>query len=148
MTIDEKSAKERTAVRALIDGLASAIRTKDVRGVMSVFSPEVVSFDLGAPLQHGGGGAFAERWQELFASYTSQIDYEIYGLRITVSTDVAFSHSLNRMGGTRGDGRYSQRWLRWTACYQKANGKWLIAHEHVSVPVDLTNGKAMLDLEP
>jgi hypothetical protein len=26
--------------------------------------------------------------------------------------------------------------------------KWLIVHEQVSVPVDLRNGKAMMDLKP
>jgi hypothetical protein len=33
-------------------------------------------------------------------------------------------------------------------CYRKANGKWLIVHEQVSVSVDLGNGKAMLNLTP
>jgi hypothetical protein len=27
-------------------------------------------------------------------------------------------------------------------------GQWLIEHEHVSVPVDVENGKAVLDLKP
>jgi ketosteroid isomerase-like protein len=46
------------------------------------------------------------------------------------------------------NGRKTDRWLRWTACYRKTNGKWLIVHEQVSVPVDVGNGKAMLDLQP
>lgn len=44
--------------------------------------------------------------------------------------------------------RKIDRWLRWTACYRKTNGKWLIGHEHVSVPADMGSGKAILDLEP
>jgi ketosteroid isomerase-like protein len=46
------------------------------------------------------------------------------------------------------NGQKTDRWLRWTACYHKTNGKWLIVHEQVSVPVDVRNGKAMLDLKP
>jgi ketosteroid isomerase-like protein len=42
----------------------------------------------------------------------------------------------------------TDRWLRWTACYRKTNGKWLIIHEQVSVPVDLRTGNAILDLKP
>ncbi|MCI0611683.1 hypothetical protein L0244_01705 [bacterium] len=38
--------------------------------------------------------------------------------------------------------------MRWTGCYRKNNGKWLIVHEHVSVPVDLKNDKALMDLKP
>lgn len=31
---------------------------------------------------------------------------------------------------------------------RKINGKWLIVHEQLSVPVDLASGKAMMDLKP
>ena len=101
-----------------------------------------------AILQHGGGKTFVNRWQELLESYQNPIDYEVRDLSITAGDDVAFSHSLNRVSGTMKSGQKSDRWLRWTACYRKTNGKWLIVHEHVSVPVDLGNGKAMLDLKP
>jgi uncharacterized protein (TIGR02246 family) len=148
MIIEEDKAKDEATIRELIDGFVKAIRAKDINGVMSVFAPEVVSFDLGPPLQHGGGEIFMKRWQELFELYQNPIEYEVRDLSIIAGDDVAFSHSLNRVGGTMKNGRKSDRWLRWTACYHKTNGKWLIVHEHVSVPVDLGNGKAMLDLKP
>jgi uncharacterized protein (TIGR02246 family) len=148
MTIEEDKTKNEAAIRELIDGFVKAIRAKDINGVMSVFPPEVVSFDLGPPLQHGGGEIFVKRWQELFESYQSPIDYEVHDLSITVGDDVAFSYSLNRIGGTMKNGQKTDRWLRWTACYRETNGKWLIVHEHVSVPADLRNGKAILDLKP
>ena len=136
------------AIRAQIDVLINAIRAKDIIGVMSVFAPEVVSFDFGPPLQHGGGEVFLKRWQELFELYQSTIEYELIDLSITVDDNVAFSHSLNKMGGTLKNGQKSERWLRWTACYFKLNGTWLIVHEHVSVPSNIKSGKAMLNLRP
>jgi uncharacterized protein (TIGR02246 family) len=148
MTIEGNKTKNEAAIRELIDVFVKAIRAKDINGVMSVFAPEVVSFDLGPPLQHGGGETFVKRWQELFESYQNPLDYEVRHLSITADDDVASSHSLNRVSGTMKNGQKSDRWLRWTACYRKTNGKWLIVHEHVSVPVDLGNGKAMLDLKP
>lgn len=148
MASEEDKTKNEAAIRELIDGFVKAIRTKDINGVMSVFAPEIVSFDLGPPLQHGGGETFVKRWQELFESYQGPIGYEVRDLSITAGDDVAFSHSLNRVSGTTKNGKKSDRWLRWTACYRKVNGKWLIVHEHVSVPVDLGNGKAVLDLKP
>lgn len=54
MTAEKRMGAE-TAIRALIDGFTKAIREKDIDGVMSVFAADVVSFDLGPPLQHGGG---------------------------------------------------------------------------------------------
>jgi uncharacterized protein (TIGR02246 family) len=148
MTLEANRTKEEAAIRAMVDGFVKAIRAKDIKGIMSVFAPDVVSFDLGPPLQHGGGEAFTKRWEELFDSYQNAIDYEVRDLRISVADDVAFSHSLNRIGGTMKNGQRSDRWLRWTACYRKTDGRWLIVHEQVSVPVDVRNGKAILDLIP
>ncbi|MFO0698187.1 MAG: hypothetical protein U0236_03075 [Nitrospira sp.] len=48
----------------------------------------------------------------------------------------AFSHCLHRVKGTLKNGRQTDRWLRWTACYRKTNGKWLIVQDQVSVPGD------------
>jgi uncharacterized protein (TIGR02246 family) len=148
MTTDKDRTKDEAAIRELIDGFVKAIRAKDIHGVMSVFGPEVVSFDLGPPLQHGGGEPFVKRWQELFDSYQGSIDYEVSDLSVAAGDDVAFSHSLNRVSGTTQNGQKSERWLRWTACYRKTNGKWLIVHEQVSVPVDVRSGRAVLDLKP
>ncbi len=146
--MEEDKTKNEAAIRELIDGFVKAIRAQDINGVMSVFSPEVVSFDLGPPLQHGGGETFRRRWHELFESFQNRIDYEVRDLSVTAGDDVAFSSSLNRISGTTKNGQKTDRWLRWTACYRKTNGKWLIVHEHVSVPADLGNGKAILDLQP
>lgn len=141
----ENRAADESAIRQLIDDFVRAIRAKDIEGVMSVFAPDVVSFDLAPPLQHGGGRPFRRRWQELFDSYQGSIDYEIRDLTVAAHDVVAFSHSLNRTGGTLRNGQRSDRWLRWTACYGKFGGGWLIVHEHVSVPVDPRSGTAVFD---
>jgi ketosteroid isomerase-like protein len=39
-------------------------------------------------------------------------------------------------------------WLRWTPCFRKVDGNWLIAHEQLSVPVDPESGSALLNLKP
>jgi uncharacterized protein (TIGR02246 family) len=148
MTIEENRTKNEAAIRELVDDFVKAIRAKDIHGVLSVFAPEVVSFDLGPPLQHGGGETFRKRWQELFDSFQHPIEYEVRELTIAAGDDLAFSHSLNRMSGTMTNGRKTERWLRWTACFRKTNDTWLVVHEQVSVPVDVENGTAVLDLKP
>jgi ketosteroid isomerase-like protein len=52
------------------------------------------------------------------------------------------------MSGTLKTGRRIDVWVRWTACFRKVDGDWLIAHDHVSVPSDLDRGKALVDLHP
>lgn len=81
-----------------------AFRTKDIDGVMAIHAPEIVSFDLVPPLQYVGVVKYREPWEQTFTSYEGLLAYEIYDLTITMGDDIAFSHSLNRMGGTMKDG--------------------------------------------
>jgi uncharacterized protein (TIGR02246 family) len=148
MSEREGQAADAAAIRASIECFVTAIRSKDVDGVMSIFAPDVISFDLSPPLQHGGGEIFKEHWRALFAAYGGGIDFEVRDLQVVVANNVAFTHSLNRTSGTLKSGQASERWLRWTACFQKRSSAWLIVHEHVSVPVDLKSGRAAFELKP
>jgi uncharacterized protein (TIGR02246 family) len=139
---------EESEIRQLIDGFQRAIRAKDLGGVLSVYAPDIVSFDLVPPMQHVGIAAYRRPWEETFASFQGPIGYQVSNLHITAAGEVAFSHSLNRMSGTTKDGQTTSLWVRWTACFRKLDGRWLVTHEQVSVPIDMESGRALLDLEP
>ena len=139
---------EESGIRQLIDGFQRAIRAKDLGGVLSVYAPDIVSFDLVPPMQHVGIAAYRRPWEATFASFEGPIGYEVSDLHITAADEVAFSHSLNRMSGTTKNGQRISMWVRWTACFRKLDGRWLVTHEQVSVPIDMESGRALLDLEP
>jgi len=120
----------------------------DLEGLMSLYSPDIVSFDLGPPLRHMGAKAKEKNWADAFAIYQRPLGYEMRNLTVTVGDDVAFAYSLNRVSGTMKNGNKTDFWLRWTACLRKIDGNWLIAHDQVSVPVDPESGRALLNLEP
>src|SRR5262245_61728556 len=61
---------------------------------------------------------------------------------------LAFVHSLNHVSGTLPSGHTSDLWLRWTACFRRIDGVWLVVHNHASVPADLEHGQAVLNLRP
>jgi ketosteroid isomerase-like protein len=136
-------------IRQRIDKLAGAIHAMDLETVMSIFAPDVVSFDVEPPLQHVGVEAKRKNWERVFAAYQYPLGYEIRDLTITVGDDVAFAHSLNRLSGTLRSGTTATGfWVRATTCFQKINGDWFIAHDQVSVPLDMASGVALLNLEP
>ena len=95
------------------------------------------------------GDAVRRGWEEWFPTFRGPIGYEIRDLSITVGDDVAFSHSLNRISGTRTSGEDADVWVRPTVCYRKTDGKWMVAHEHVSVPFYMDgSNRAAVDLRP
>lgn len=69
-------------------------------------------------------------------------------LRIATNGDVAFSHSLNHVSGTKTDGRKLDMWWRATVCYRKIGNQRVVTHEHNSVPFNPDTGKTSLDLQP
>ncbi len=148
MAVEKNKKNDEAEIKRLIEGGVEACRARDIDGVMSIYARELVSFDLVPPLRYVGAGEYRKRWEETFSSFQGPIGYEIHDLDITTGDDVAFGHSLNRLSGTMNNGQKTDLWVRWTACFRKINGKWLIVHTQVSVPVDLENGKAVLDLKP
>jgi uncharacterized protein (TIGR02246 family) len=134
-------------IRQRIDTLVEAVRAQDLETLKTIFAPDVVSFDIVPPLRHVGAEAKWRNWADVFAAYET-LDYELRDLTVTVGGDVAFAYSLNRISGTLRIGRRSEHWVRWTGCFRKVDGRWLIAHDQVSVPADMASGRALLDLEP
>jgi ketosteroid isomerase-like protein len=141
-------ASDEADIRRRIDRAANALRAMDLEGVMSMYAPDIVSFDIGPPLRYVGAETKRQQWVDAFAMYQPPLGYEFRDITITVGDDVAFGHSLNRVSGRLKNGQRSDFWLRWTACFRKIDGNWLIAHDQVSVPVDPESGRALLDLEP
>ncbi len=148
MATGKNKAEDEAQIRQLIDGMAKALRAKDINGVMSNYAPEVVVFDIVPPLRYLGADAYRKNWEEWFATWQGPIGYEIRDLSITAGDEVAFSYSLNRISGTKKSGERPDVWIRMTACYRKINGKWLITHDHVSVPFDMETFRASVDLKP
>jgi ketosteroid isomerase-like protein len=75
------------------------------------------------------------------------MNVEIQDLRIAAGDNVALSHHLTRCGAIE-SGEEKASWMRVTVRYRKANGKWLVVHEHFSAPFDMESGNALLDLKP
>ena len=69
-------------------------------------------------------------------------------MNVTTHGELAFVHAVNHVNGTLASGHGTDMWMRWTACFQRIDGLWLVVHDHVSVPADLEHGQALLNLTP
>ena len=144
----ENKAIDEAQIRGLIEDRIKAVRAKDIDGAISNYAPDVLSFDVINPLQYFGSDAIRKRLEQWFSSFQGSIGFEIRDLSITVGETVAFSHCLNHVSATTTAGGKLDMWWRETACYRKTDGKWIITHQHSSVPFDVESGKASLGLKP
>jgi uncharacterized protein (TIGR02246 family) len=134
-------------IRSLVADSVKALRAKDIDRLVASYAPDVMLFDVVNPLRSRGADTVRKRLED-WLTFQDPIEYEVRDLSISTAGDVAFSHSLNHVSATTKDGKKLDMWWRASVGYQKLDGKWLITHEHVSVPFDMTSGKASLDLKP
>jgi ketosteroid isomerase-like protein len=144
---DTTTRSDLPAISAVIDAVTKAVRGNDVEAFLAHCAPEIVIFDMSPPLQYRGAAALRKNWALALGSFEGPIEYEIEHLDIHVSGDIAFSRSLARFGGTTKDGRRLMSHLRLTFGFRKNAGRWVIIHEHMSVPIDRESGQGLLDLE-
>lgn len=140
-------ATSESEIRQVIDAWASAICAKDADGVVLHTSPESIGFFLAPPLK--AQGHLKQNLEEWFKTFQGPITLEIRDLKITAGEGVAFCHSLNRISGQRGSGERTDVWVRETLGLCKIDGRWLITHEHESVPFYMDgSNRAAVDLKP
>jgi ketosteroid isomerase-like protein len=146
MTSESASSHDEAQIRAVIDARASAMRNKDVQGLLSGFADDAVGFFLETPLEQSPLRQDLAGW---FASWVGPIGYEMKQLHISSGGDVAYGYTLSRMTGPRTDGEETDLWFRETFCLRRADGRWFITHIHESVPLYMDGiVRAAFDLTP
>lgn len=123
-------------IQALLDARVDACKARDIGRLMSLYSPDIVYYDVVPPLQFEGADEVRRNFLRWFDEYDGPIGLETRELDVTVSGDAAFARMLHLDSGTRKDGvPQGAIWVRSTVCCRRTGGTWLITHEHVSLPV-------------
>ncbi|MBV8215613.1 MAG: nuclear transport factor 2 family protein [Verrucomicrobia bacterium] len=147
--IDTK-AQDIADLKAVEDRFMTAFRAKDVNAIMELCVPDdsLVVFDVTPPRQRNGAQAYRKDWEDAFNRFDGPLEAEISDVDVTAGGDVAYISSIHHVTGTMKGGKKVDYTVRVTDGFKKINGKWLIAHTHVSVPVDLRTGKADIESQP
>jgi ketosteroid isomerase-like protein len=125
-------------LRKHIDELGQAIRDKNVDHLMTFYAPDVVVFDVRPPLDTCGTGEIRKNFERWFASFEGPIGFEFNHLRIVSGEGAAFCHYLALVTGARPGGCFSGYWVRGTTCFEQREDRWLVTHEHISMPAPIT----------
>jgi len=135
-------------IRALVEERIAAVATKDPKPLAARQHPEIVHFNLLPPLHSKGNAAVEQATRDWFDGYETAIGYGVRDLTVHVDRNVAFCSFLYHVTGTLKTGGEVDMWVRATLGCRKVDGRWVIVHDHESVPFDATTGRALIDLEP
>ena len=140
---DMTTQNDEAAIRALMDRFTAAFNTGNVDAIMNNYVPDksFILFDVVPRKEYRGADTYRAAWEEMFTHFTGKPKIEITDLGIVVDGNTAFGYSFQHVTGTDTQGKPVDRWVRVTDGYRKIGGNWLIALEHISVPVDFRTGK-------
>jgi len=122
-------------IQELLEKWATATRFGNNDEVLTNHASDVTIFDVLPPLKYEGADAYRRSWDEWQPTTEEPGLFELHELKITAGHDVAFAHGFIQCGGTRPDGKKFEDWVRATFCLRKLAGKWLVTHQHISMPM-------------
>ena len=121
-------------IRKLVENWASAVRRKDLGGILRHHSPTVLMFDVPPPLQSRGIDAYKQTWDVFFKWSHDPVVFDISEMSITAGAEVAFVAAVMRCSGRETSGEDIQLNFRLTVGLKKVDGQWMVLHEHHSIP--------------
>ena len=131
MTEDEKQ------IRTLVEQWAAAVHAGDLDGVLRDHAADVVMFDVPPPREGVRGiDAYRDTWPDFVRWQASGGRFELVELVVTAGEDVAFAHALLRCDTDEELEKHPDHRLRLTIGLRKQEGRWTVAHEHHSFPID------------
>jgi ketosteroid isomerase-like protein len=137
-------------IRDVIEAKAAALQTGDVKKLKSYFAPQVREFSLAPPLGTLTDSADTAPVEQWLAGFEEPPRREVTRLEITADGDVAFATSIDSMTfAPKGGPGPMTLWFRVTLGLRRIDGRWLVTHEHESVPFHMDGSlRAAVDLEP
>jgi uncharacterized protein (TIGR02246 family) len=129
--------RDETEIRAVIENWAKAVRARDLDRVLADHAPDIVMFDVPPPkVGVRGIDAYRETWPPFFEWIKQGATFDIVSLDVVAGADVAFAHALLRCGTADELAKDPDNRLRLTIGLRKQDGRWTIAHEHHSFPLE------------
>ena len=122
-----------TVVRALIENWARAVRERDINGVLAFHTENFVMYDVPEPFQSVGLEAYLSTWENFF-EYTKPGVFDIHELHVFAGNDVAFAFGRLQCSDKTNSNNYTPLDFRLTMGLKKIDGKWMVLHEHHSIP--------------
>jgi uncharacterized protein (TIGR02246 family) len=124
-------------IRTLIERWAAAVHAGDIDTVLADHASDIVMFDVPPPYDGVRGiDAYRDTWPPFFEWQARGASFEIVELDITAGADVAYAHALLRCGMPDELAANPANRLRITLGLRKEEGRWLVAHEHHSYPLE------------
>ncbi|HEV2674788.1 MAG TPA: nuclear transport factor 2 family protein [Aliidongia sp.] len=128
----QNGSRDETAIRALVEDWAGAVRNRDFDAILRHHDTDILMFDVPPPFQSNGIDAYRNTWDLFFSCAPDPAVFDIKEMSIVAGTDVGFVIAAMQCVG--GAPEREELNFRLTIGLRKIDGQWTVVHEHHSVP--------------
>lgn len=114
-------------IAQMLDRWSAAVRAHDLEGSCRDRSPDIVMFDVPEPLQARGIEAYRDTWRLYFGDPGSR-RFRLLETEITVGGDVAWVRAILDCTMAKAPAG------RLTLGLRRQGARWVVEHEHHSIP--------------
>ncbi|PRX50071.1 ketosteroid isomerase-like protein [Prauserella shujinwangii] len=136
-------------IRQRMQDWKASFAAKDVDAMMSFYADgdAFSAFDLMPPIEFRGGDMWRENWVSFFTAFQGPLNLEFSSMEVHAADELAVARVFVRLVGVM-NGQDTDMWVRTTNCFRRIDGRWLMIHDHVSVPLDFATGRPLTHLTP
>lgn len=119
-----------------------AVIARDTDILMQQCAQNVSLFDVST--QINGVKEYRAEWEKFTPYFMDGMQISRRDMKLYASESLAVLHCHSKVEHSALKGQLQMPWCRTTLCLQKIQGQWRVVHQHISMPVDMMTGKAIV----
>jgi ketosteroid isomerase-like protein len=128
--------EDEAVIRTLIEQWVQGVQRQDIGAAVAQHTTDMLMFDVPPPVEVRGLVEYRNTWGPFFQYLKRGGIFELDRLDIAAGDCVAYATALLRCGTQEELRKHPDNRLRLTVGLRRENGRWMIAHEHHSFPLE------------
>ncbi len=120
----------------------AAIIGQEIERLLERCADDMSMFDVSSQLV--GIEAYKKEWEKFSPYFNKHVQIVRRDMKIYVSEELAVLHCHSKVENALLKDKLQMPWCRTTLCLQKKKGQWFVVHQHISMPIDMVTGKAIV----
>ncbi|WP_010113663.1 nuclear transport factor 2 family protein [Acinetobacter sp. P8-3-8] len=123
-----------------------AVIGQQVDHLLDQCADDISMFDVSTQLD--GIHAYKQEWEKFSPYFNAHVQIVRRDMKIYATEELAVLHCHSKIENDLLKDKIQMPWCRTTLCLKKQQGHWVVVHQHISMPVDMMTGKAIVLKDP
>lgn len=119
-----------------------ALMGTNIEDLLQQCAPNISMFDVS--MQMNGIKEYKTEWEKFSPYFMDGMQISRRDMKLYASDTLAVLHCHSKVEHRALKGQLQMPWCRTTLCLKKVQDHWQVIHQHISMPVDMVTGKAIV----